>query len=96
MPFVQNTNLLYLSGIDQEDSILINKNALEEKMQVIVLDNLITAGKEGSEIPNYETNLVGYWNFNSDSNNSAVLLDNSGNNNDGNNIKDVRYDVIDK
>ena len=23
MPFVQNTNLLYLSGIDQEDSILI-------------------------------------------------------------------------
>ena len=32
----------------------INKNALEEKMQVIVLDNLITAGKEGSEIPNYE------------------------------------------
>ena len=32
----------------------INNQHLEEKMKVIVLDNLITAGKEGSEIPNYE------------------------------------------
>ena len=32
----------------------INNKKLEEKMKVIVLDNLITAGKEGSEIPNYE------------------------------------------
>ena len=32
----------------------INNKHLEEKMKVIVLDNLITAGKEGSEIPNYE------------------------------------------
>ena len=32
----------------------INNKKLEEKMKVIVLDNLITAGKEGSEIPNYK------------------------------------------
>ena len=32
----------------------INNKKHEEKMKVIVLDNLITAGKEGSEIPNYE------------------------------------------
>lgn len=32
----------------------INEEVLEDKMQVIVLDNLITAGKEGSEIPNYK------------------------------------------
>ncbi len=33
---------------------LLNENVLNEKMRVIVLDNLITSGKEGSEIPNYE------------------------------------------
>ena len=36
-----------------------------------------------SEVPNSETNLLGFWNFNSN-NNSVILLDNSGNNNDGN------------
>ncbi len=32
----------------------INKRVLADKMDVIVLDNLITAGKEGSEIPKYK------------------------------------------
>ena len=32
----------------------INKTFLKDKMNVVVLDNLITAGKEGSEIPNYD------------------------------------------
>ena len=31
----------------------INERVLENKMNVVVLDNLITAGKEGSEIPRY-------------------------------------------
>ncbi len=33
---------------------LLNETVLNEKMKVIVLDNLITSGKEGSEIPNYK------------------------------------------
>ena len=33
---------------------LLNKQVLKEKVKVIVLDNLITSGKEGSEIPSYE------------------------------------------
>ena len=33
---------------------LLNKKVLKEKVKVIVLDNLITSGKEGSEIPSYE------------------------------------------
>ena len=32
----------------------LNEKVLENKLQVIVLDNLITSGKEGSEIPNYK------------------------------------------
>jgi len=32
----------------------MNEIVLEDKMHLIVLDNLITAGKEGSEIPKYE------------------------------------------
>ena len=32
----------------------LNEKVLQEKMEIIVLDNLITSGKEGSEIPNYE------------------------------------------
>ena len=32
----------------------LNENILTEKLKVIVLDNLITSGKEGSEIPNYD------------------------------------------
>ncbi len=31
----------------------INKNVLEKKINLIVLDNLITSGREGSDIPNY-------------------------------------------
>ena len=32
----------------------LNKRVLKDKLQVVVLDNLITSGKEGSEIPIYE------------------------------------------
>tara|TARA_Y100001968_G_C19412480_1_gene747107 strand:+ start:113 stop:1174 length:1062 start_codon:yes stop_codon:yes gene_type:complete len=32
----------------------LNERVLEQKMQVIVLDNLITSGKEGSSIPKYK------------------------------------------
>tara|TARA_A100001035_G_scaffold236084_1_gene199824 strand:- start:21 stop:1070 length:1050 start_codon:yes stop_codon:yes gene_type:complete len=32
----------------------INKNVLEKKLNLVVLDNLITSGREGSDIPNYE------------------------------------------
>ena len=32
----------------------LNERVLEDKMQVLVLDNLITSGKEGSAIPNYK------------------------------------------
>ena len=32
----------------------LNKRVLEDKMQVLVLDNLITSGKEGSAIPKYK------------------------------------------
>ena len=32
----------------------LNERVLEDKMQVWVLDNLITSGKEGSAIPNYK------------------------------------------
>ena len=31
----------------------LNEKVLSEKLELIVLDNLITSGKEGSEIPNY-------------------------------------------
>ena len=33
---------------------LLNQKVLKEKVKVIVLDNLITSGKEGAEIPKYE------------------------------------------
>ena len=32
---------------------LLNQRVLNDPVNVVVLDNLITAGKEGSEIPNY-------------------------------------------
>ncbi len=32
----------------------LNERVLENKLNVVVLDNLITSGKEGSEIPNYK------------------------------------------
>ena len=32
----------------------LNEKVLKEKVKLIVLDNLITSGKEGSEIPSYE------------------------------------------
>ena len=32
---------------------LLNEKELVDKVKVIVLDNLITSGKEGSDIPNY-------------------------------------------
>ena len=32
----------------------LNQKVLQQKMNVIVLDNLITSGKEGADIPNYK------------------------------------------
>ena len=50
----------------------LNEKVLQEKMEIIVLDNLITSGKEGSEIPNYENikfinhNVIEKFNFSKD------------------------------
>ena len=39
----------------------INKNVLEKKLNLVVLDNLITSGREGSDIPNYENTLFNIY-----------------------------------
>ena len=50
----------------------LNEKVLQEKMEIIVLDNLRTSGKEGSEIPNYENikfinhNVIEKFNFSKD------------------------------
>ena len=70
MPFVQNTNLLYLSGINQEDSILILAPDFHDKKYREILfvreTNQIISIWEGNKLTKKEcTNLSGiqtvYW-----------------------------------
>ena len=71
MPFVQNTNLLYLSGIDQEDSILIIAPDFDDEKYKEILfmkeTNKLISIWEGNKLTKQEcTDLSGiktvYWN----------------------------------